>query len=374
MRLNRALGIAIVIGLSTALACGDGRTAVSVPPVESQSPSPALTSAPSQTTVPTNSPMQTGQSCGSDEQNMTQALMKCGDIALQQKAARLPRLVYYFDPKVPLNVQEYVQNIGSTYLPMYSGFFDDISDQAQIHVVLSLTPKWCGKTLLNTDDGTEEFLRENYCNQDGGANGGHGTMRFAEFGSIILRPLPSEVEGIKGGSTKSRMLNEIFVGELGHAARDVGADAMSGERGIAKWIPVWLQYVPNMFASLVTGITEKTGVSDVELATWGQRDLAWRPTVGDKRFLPWNLSGGGAYQPMDRPSLYNVAYLAGRYLVPKHGLEAITRDLMGTLIRTDGNYDKAASRLGYANWAELEAAVDESILAFYKEEGIEVPK
>ncbi|WP_440233673.1 hypothetical protein, partial [Escherichia coli] len=88
---------------------------------------------------------------------------------------------------------------------------------------------------LSTDDGTEEFLRENYGNQDGGANGGHGTMRFAEFGSIVLRPLPSEVEGIKSGSTTSRMLNEIFASELGHAARDVGADAMSGERGIAKW-------------------------------------------------------------------------------------------------------------------------------------------
>lgn len=345
---------------------------MSVPPAESQTPSPSLAISPSQTAVTDDSSEQIDTSCGNDAQDITTTLLKCGDIAMQQKPVKLPKLIYYFDPKVPTTVQKYVKNIGETYLPLYSGFFDSISDQAQIHIVLSLTPKWCGETLLLTDDGTEQFLRDNYCNQDGGANGGHGTMKFAEFGSIILRPHPTEVDGIIQGQVSSDMLTEIFVAELGHASRDVGADAMSGERGIAKWIPAWLAYVPNQFAWFYSGKSEGTNPSDYFLATWDSRDLAWRPTVKDKRFLPWNL--GGELGNMERPSLYNVAYLAARFLIPRHGLAAVTRDLMGTLIRTNGNYDKAARQLGYTTWSALENAVDESIWEFYKEQGIRLPE
>lgn len=310
--------------------------------------------------------------CGADNASIEKVLLACGDIAITQTAKRYPKMIYHFDPKVPQVVRDYVEKVGETYLPLYSGFFDKITDQAQIHVVLSLTPKWCGKALTETDDGTEEFLRENYCNQDGGANGGHGTMRFAEYGSIILRPHPTEIQGILAGRTDSDMLTEIFVAELGHASRDVGADALSGERGIAKWIPAWLAYVPNQFSWFYSGRREGQQVKDYFLSTWDQRDLAWRPTVTDKRFLPWNL--GGELGAMERPSLYNVAYLAARYLVPKHGLEAIERDLMGTLVSSNGNYDKAATAIGYASWSDLEAAVDASILAFYEEVNIKVPK
>lgn len=356
-----------VVLTSLLVACSPQNVAVD--DTESQSaalPSPSSSEPALVTPAPANVP------CGADNASIEKVLLACGDIAITQTAKRYPKMFYHFDPKVPQAVRDYVEQVGETYLPLYSGFFDKITDQAQIHVVLSLTPKWCGKALTETDDGTEEFLRENYCNQDGGANGGHGTARFAEFGSIILRPHPSEVDGILAGKTVSPMLSEIFVSELGHASRDVGSDALSGERGIAKWIPAWLQYVPNMFGGFYSGLREDRQVSDFTYATWGNRELVWRPTVTDKRFLPWNL--GGELGEMGSPSLYNVAYLAARYLVPKHGLEAIERDLMGTLVSSNGNYDKAATAIGYASWSDLEAAVDASMLAFYEKVNIKVPK
>lgn len=350
------------------LACGGGTATLSSP---SLLPSPSATGS----TIPSPTPQPiAGAPCGSDLKSINRVILACGADAIAQKAAKLPTLFFHFDPKVPVAVREHVERIARAYLPIYSAFFDEISDAAQIHIVLSLTPRWCAKTLTSTDDGTEEELLRNYCQQDGGANGGHGTMRFPEYGSIILRPHPIDIPGILNGETSSDTVTEILVAELGHASRDVGSDAMTGERGIAKWTPVWLNYVPNQFGWFYSGLQEGQSVTDEYLATWGNRDLAWRPTVSDERFTPWNINNVWQLGSMERPSLYNVAHLAMRYLVPKHGLAAIERDLMGMLFRSRGNYDLAAKRLGYIDWNDLESKIDESILAYYKAMKIKVPR
>lgn len=351
-----------------ALGCGGGTATVSSPSIAT-SPSPTATASPSPTPLPI-----AGAPCGSGQKSMRRVITACGDVEIKQDVVKLPTLYFHYDPKVPNSVQKYVERIANKYLPIYSGFFDEISDAAQIHIVLSLTPSWCGKKLTETDDGTEADLFKNYCQQDGGANGGHGTTRYAEYGSIILRPHPNDIPGILAGETTSDMLTEIMVAELGHASRDVGSDAITGERGIAKWTPTWLNYVPNQFGWFYSGIREELSVSDEFLATWGNRDLAWRPTVSDERFTAWNIINEWQLGDMQSPSLYNVAHLAMRYLVPKHGLSAITRDLMGTLFRTQGDYNLAAERLGYSDWADLEQKVDESIIEYYQSEGIKVPR
>ena len=309
--------------------------------------------------------------CGYTSSEPAIALIQCGDLAMKETSSRYPTLIFHFDPKVPEKVQNHLQRVGAKYLPLYSKFFDSISTKAQIHVLLSLTPSWCAKESLKTDDGSETFLLENYCQQDGGANGGHGSMRYDEYGSIILRPHTSEVDAIMQGDLSSDMLTEIFIAELGHASRDVGSDSWTGSRGIAKWVPAWLAYVPNQFGWFYSGTVEGFGPDDYQLATWGERNLAWRPTVTDRRFLPQNL--GGELGDMDRPSLYNVAYLASRMLVLKHGLGDVIGGLIRTLIVSDGDYDRSARTLGYADWADLERAVDAYLLDYYEAENIVVP-
>ena len=110
---------------------------------------------------------------------------------------------------------------------------------------------------------------------------------------------------------------------------------------------------------------------------WGEpKRPTWRPTYTDPRLDGWT-AGSGIFETSNGkrivPNHYNLAYMAARYLIPKHGLFAIQDTLIGTILDTGGDQNAGAVALGYASWADLLGELDEAMLAYYAAAGVTVP-
>ena len=175
------------------------------------------------------------------------------------------------------------------------------------------------------------------------------------------------------------MERNIFIAELAHASRGLRYDVVATQPGQEEGVPIWLQYVSNEGASYLVGVED--GMSEAqredESTWWGEpKRLTWRPTYTDPRLNGWTAGGGIFETPNGKrivPNSYNLAYMAARHLIPKHGLFAIQDTLIGTILDTGGDQNAGAVALGYASWADLLGELDEAMLTYYAAAGVTVP-
>ena len=326
-------------------------------------PSPVASTAPTPT-------QNVGAACPS--------LLMCMKSAKEQPLTNAPTLVYHYSESVHPKSKAALEALGAEYLGIYAGFYKDIKPGTKINIYLSLDPTWCAKQLAETQSSSSvaEVEKSYLCVQDGGANAGRsGTL--PKTGIVVLRPSPMEVAGVEAGTSKSVMVRNIFIAELGHASRGLRHEITTGRDG-AEGVPIWLQYVSNEGGSFLVGVED--GMSEAqredESTWWGEpKRPTWRPTYTDKRLDSW--AGGGLFETPNGkrivPNSYNLAYMAARHLIPKHGLFAIQDTLIGTILDTRGDLNAGAVALGYASWADLLGELDEAMLAYYAAAGVTVP-
>ena len=348
---------------STQTAEGSGSTPSAIPSVETSA-------------APSATP-DTGTACPS--------LLICMKAAKEQPLTNAPTLVYHYSESVHPKSKAALEALGAEYLGIYAGFYKDIKPGTKINIYLSLDPTWCAKQLAETQSSSSvaEVEKSYLCVQDGGANAGRsGTL--PKTGIVVLRPSPMEVAGVEAGTsrlvtagTPFVMVRNIFIAELGHASRGLRHEISTGRDG-AEGVPIWLQYVSNEGGSFLVGVED--GMSEAQqddYATWwGEpKRPTWRPTYTDKRLDSW--AGGGLFETPNGkrivPNSYNLAYMAARHLIPKHGLFAIQDTLIGTILDTRGDLNAGAVALGYASWADLLGELDEAMLAYYAAAGVTVP-
>ncbi len=355
----------IVISLALLAVAGCSATAITPSPSASttQSPIAEASATPAPSEVP-SSP------CPS--------LLECMQAAKAQQLVNAPTLVFHYSDTVHSKSQRALEAIAAEYLPIYAGFYARVTPGTTIHVFLSLDAAWCGKQLVKYEYGTAAELEKSpACVQDGGANAGRSRDQ-RKTAHVILRPHPTEVAGVEKGTSKSLMLRNIFIAELGHASRALRYDASTTESG-QDHTPIWLGYLSNEAASYFVGVSdgESEKAQDAYSTWWGEpKKLTWRPTYTDRRLVSWQ-TGGGIFATESGvrivPNHYNLAYMAARYLVPKHGLYAIQDKLIGTLFSTKGNLNAGAVALGYSNWDALLSELDSAMYAAYEADGVTVP-
>lgn len=332
--------------------------------VPSASPSPIASATPTPT-------QNVGATCPS--------LLQCMKSAKGQPLTNAPTLVYHYSESVHPKSKAALEALGAEYLGIYAGFYKDIKPGTKIHVYLSLDPVWCGKALVESEDRPAAELEKSYlCVQDGGANAGR-SWAMPKTGIVVLRPHPTEVAGVEAGTSKSVMVRNIFIAELAHASRGLRYDVVATGPGQEVGIPIWLQYVSNEGANYLVGVED--GMSEAQQEDystwWGEpKRPTWRPTYTDPRLDGWT-AGSGIFETSSGkrivPNHYNLAYMAARYLIPKHGLFAIQDTLIGTILDSGGNQNAGAVALGYASWADLLGELDEAMLAYYAAANVTVP-
>ena len=333
-------------------------------------PTPSASASTETSAAPSSTP-DVGEACPS--------LLKCMKSAKEQPLTNAPNLVYHYSESVHPKSQTALEALGAEYLGIYAGFYEGLTPGTQIHIFLSLDATWCGVQLVKYEYGTAKELEKSpACTQDGGANAGRSRDQ-RKTAHVILRPHPSEVAGVEAGNSKSVMLRNIFIAELGHASRALRYDSVTPESGPDTGAPIWLQYVSNEGANYLVGVED--GMSEAQQEDystwWGEpKRLTWRPTYSDPRLKGWT-SGSGIFATASGtrivPNHYNLAFMAARYLIPKHGLFAIQNSLIGTIFSTRGDLDAGAVALGYADWDALIAELDEAMLASYTDAGVSVP-
>jgi hypothetical protein len=337
-------------------------------------PSPSVSSAPSPSVVAPVTPAPddvVAKPCPS--------LLECMKAAKAQQLVNAPTLVYHYSESVHPKSKVALEALGAEYLGIYAGFYKDIKSGTKIHIYLSLDPVWCGKALVESEDRPAAELEKSYlCIQDGGANAGR-SWAMPKAGIVVLRPHPTEVAGVEAGTSKSAMVRNIFIAELAHASRGLRYDAVATGPGQEEGIPIWLQYVSNEGGSFLVGVED--GMSEAQQEDystwWGEpKRPTWRPTYTDPRLNGWT-AGSGIFETSNGkrivPNHYNLAYMAARYLIPKHGLFAIQDTLIGTILDTGGDQNAGAVALGYAGWTDLLGELDEAMLLYYSAAGVPVP-
>ena len=360
----RVLVLASALLLAACTSTGPEQNAEEAVPTPSASASAETSAAPSATP-------DTGAACP--------ALLACMKSAKKQSVPNAPDLVYHYSESVHPKSKAALEALGAEYLGIYAGFYESLTPGAKIHVFLSLDAAWCGVQLVPYEYGTAKELEKSpACTQDGGANAGRSRDQ-RKTSHVILRPHPSEVAGVEAGNSKSVMLRNIFVAELGHASRALRYDSVTPESGPDTGAPIWLQYLSNEAAGYLVGVSDGMSESEQdEYSTWwGEpKRLTWRPTYSDPRLKGWT-SGSGIFATASGtrivPNHYNLAFMAARYLIPKHGLFAIQNSLIGTIFATRGNLDAGAVALGYADWNALITELDEAMLTSYTDAGVAVP-
>ena len=371
LSMARVQALFIVACLIVSACSGGNVPAASTASVPSANPSPIASATPTPT-------QNVGATCPS--------LLMCMKSAKEQPLTNAPTLVYHYSQSVHPKSKAALEALGAEYLGIYAGFYKDIKPGTEIHVFLSLDPVWCGMQLVGFEYGTAKEIEKSYaCTQDGGANAGR-SWALRKTGHVILRPHPSEVAGIEAGTsrlvtagTPFVMERNIFIAELAHASRGLRYDVVATQPGQEQGVPIWLQYVSNEGASYLVGVED--GMSEAqredESTWWGEpKRLTWRPTYTDPRLDGWTAGGGIFEMPNGKrivPNSYNLAYMAARHLIPKHGLFAIQDTLIGTILDTGGDQNAGAVALGYASWADLLGELDEAMLAYYAAAGVTVP-
>jgi len=360
----RVFVLVAALFLAACTSAGPKQSTEGVVPTPSASASTETSAAPSLTP-------DVGEACPS--------LLKCMKSAKEQPLTNAPNLVYHYSESVHPKSKAALEALGAEYLGIYAGFYEGLTPGTQIHIFLSLDATWCGVQLVKYEYGTAKELEMSpACTQDGGANAGRSRDQ-RKTAHVILRPHPSEVTGVEAGNSKSVMLRNIFIAELGHASRALRYDSVTPESGPDTGAPIWLQYVSNEGANYLVGVED--GMSEAQQEDystwWGEpKRLTWRPTYSDPRLKGWT-SGSGIFATASGtrivPNHYNLAFIAARYLIPKHGLFAIQNSLIGTIFSTRGDLDAGAAALGYADWNALIAELDEAMLTSYADAGVSVP-
>lgn len=362
----RVFVLASALLLAACTSAGPEQNAEEAVPTPSASASAETSASPSATP-------DTGAACPS--------LLACMKSAKKQSVPNAPDLVYHYSESVHPKSKAALEALGAEYLGIYAGFYEGLTLGAKIHVFLSLDAAWCGVQLVPYEYGTAKELEMSpACTQDGGANAGRSRDQ-RKTAHVILRPHPSEVAGVEAGNSKSVMLRNIFIAELGHASRALRYDSSVWEPGPETLAPIWLGYLSNEAAGFLVGVSDGMSESqqDDYSTWWGEKKrLTWRPTYSDQRLSGFRngLSFGifaTASGARIVPNHYNLAYLAARHLIPKHGLFAIQNSLIGTIFSTRGDLDAGAVALGYADWDALIAELDEAMLASYTDAGVSVP-
>jgi hypothetical protein len=365
MNMVRVFALATALLLAACTSTGPEQNAEEAVPTPSASASAETSATPSATP-------DAGVTCPS--------LLACMKSAKKQSVSNAPDLVYHYSESVHPKSKAALEALGAEYLGVYAGFYESLSAGAKIHVFLSLDPAWCGVQLVPYEYGTAKELEKSpACTQDGGANAGRSRDQ-RKTAHVILRPHPSEVAGVETGNSKSVMLRNIFVAELGHASRALRYDSVTPESGPDTGAPIWLQYLSNEAAGFLVGVSDGMSESqqDDYSTWWGEpKRLTWRPTYSDSRLNGWT-SGSGIFATASGtrivPNHYNLAFMAARYLIPKHGLSAIQNSLIGTIFATRGNLDAGAVALGYADWNALIVELDEAMFGYYAAAGVVIPE
>ena len=299
-------------------------------------------------------------------------------------------LVFHFDPALHPSAAKRFEETANWALPYLNGYFTDLKAPAEIHLIVPLSSKWCGKSVASFDFGspTAEATEKSYlCSQDGGANGGHASSKNQAF--VVVRPPLSEVEEWKTGGPASKLhfFYGVLAGEMGHASRSLMMEAYTGELSGQPYWPIWAQYMPNellFYASNMRFGTDPT-VARADRIWWMcDRKATWKADYGDRRLEAgssgiYGCPGGpGDQSGVDAPNHYNMAFLAGEYFVAKYGLDWLLQTFMTSplMTRTSSgarDLNRAANELGYDSWRAIEEELNQNLVTVLRTFGAELP-
>jgi hypothetical protein len=332
--------------------------------------------------------------CAGLATTVSTAALACLEDPPNAVAAEPVSLKFHFDPTLHPDAAKRIREVAAWALPYYNGYFTRLKRPASIHIVFSLSPSWCGQIVSKFDYGspTPTQTEQSYlCVQDGGANAGHSRSRSSSF--VVVRP-PSEQRDdfqLGTGEFSDEFYYSLVAAEMGHASRSLMMEAYTGERGGQPYWPIWAQYMGNEVLRYLADLETGTSVEDARAdRVWWmcERRPTWRADYNDKRLTSWETGFGGIYgcpggpvnqSNFDTPNHYNMAFMAGEYLVAKHGLRWVLETFMSAPLKTRSgpgvrNLKKAALSLGYQRWRQIERELNANMRTVLAEYGAALPE
>lgn len=340
--------------------------------------------APKVPAVSTKSPLKFAP-CAASMTTVAEAALACLETPPKAKPAKKVTLKFHFDPGLHPSAAARIREIAEWALPFYNGYFTRLKKPSKIHIVFPLSPEWCGEIVAPFDLGnpTPAQTASSYlCTQDGGANAGHARSGATAF--VVVRPAASLVSDFKsgGGEASDEFYYSLVAAEMGHASRSLLMESFTQERSGQPYWPIWAQYMGNEILWYLADI--RAGVAPEEARAervwWNcERRATWRADYNDPRLSSWDTGNGGIYgcpteaSNDDAPNHYNMAFMAGEYLVARHGLRWLLETFMAAPLKSrtgpsQRNLGKAAKLIGYRTWRQLEKELNrnlQSVLAGY---------
>lgn len=359
-------------------------------PLSSASPAPTLSPTPSPATTAAGFAL-----CAGEATTVKRAALNCLATPPAVQPAHPVSLVFHFDPKLSKYSATRFRETAEWALPYYYGFFTKLKQPGTIHIVVSLTPRWCGEEVAPFVYGTHSIseLPDTYlCAQGGGgANGGHAyTLPNTSF--IVVRPSEGEVKDFMTGTgaAKETFYYSVMASEIGHASRGLLMESINpdtGELGTQPYWPIWAAYTSNELVRYLSDLRDGVSIKVArEERVWVmcRHRASWSADYGDERLIGEPAGSSGIYgcptaDPADdSPNQYSMAFMAAEYLVAKHGFLWLTERFMAAPVETRRgpglrDLDAAARSLGYDSWREIEEDLNANLRAVFGEYGASLP-
>lgn len=385
--MNRRRSLSVVIAMAAAItfSAGPGSTrsaALSDQRAEELRQPPA---------VSRSMPMKKFAACADSATTVAAAALSCLEKPPKATPSAKVTLKFHLDPNLHPSVAARIRQTAKWALPYFNGYFTRLNKPSKIHIIVPLSSTWCGGVVAAFDYGdptAQETANSYLCGQDGGANAGHARTAATAF--VVVRPHSSLVTDFKKGDGEA--LDEFYyslvAAEMGHASRGLLMEAYTGELGGQPYWPIWAQYMGNEILRYLADIRAGTSVGEARAdRVWWmcERRATWNADYNDKRLISWETGSGGIYgcptndSADDAPNHYNMAFMAGEYLVAKHGLRWLLETFMAAPLKTRSgpgvrDLTKAAQSLGYRTWRQLEVELNKNMRAVLGEYGATLPK
>lgn len=328
--------------------------------------------------------------CAGAAATIAEAALACLKEPPKVTPAKKVSLRFHLDPNLHSSVGIRIREIATWALPYYNGYFTKLKKPSTIHIVFSLSAKWCGQIVAKFEYGSptpQEMEKSYWCIQDGGANAGHSRSEASAV--VVVRPPLEQRDDFERGSgdSEDEFYYSLVAAEMGHASRSLMMEAYTGELGGQPYWPIWAQYMGNELLRYLADL--KTGTSIVDARAdriWWmcERRATWKANYNDKRLTSWETGYGGIYgcptnkASDDAPNHYNMAFMAGEYLVAKHGLRWMLETFMSAPLKTRSgltirNLKKAAQSLGFLTWRQIERELNANMRTVLGEYGAVLP-